>query len=77
MFEYHDCVHTNTLPDIDIVFCRDLLSFLPEESQRTLLTDFEEKVKGNGIAIVGDNEDITAVGWKKQNSGPVAVYTKK
>ena len=77
MFEYHDCVHTNTLPDIDIVFCRDLVSFLPEDSQRTLLTDFEEKVKGNGIAIVGDNEDITAVGWKKQNSGSVAVYTKK
>ncbi len=77
LFEYHDCVHTNSLPDIDIVFCRDLLSFLPEESQHTLITDFEEKLKGNGVAIMGDNEDFTAVGWNKQGSGSVAVYTKK
>ena len=76
MFEYHDCVHTNSLPPIDIVFARDILAFLPEQSQRTMIEDFEEKIKGNGIIIVGDNENISLAGWTKKNVGSVGVYSK-
>lgn len=76
MFEYHDCVNTNNLPPIDIVFARDLLSFLPETAQNDVLGEFEEKVKGNGIIIVGDNENIAIPGWKKQSQGNLSVYSK-
>lgn len=76
MFEYHDCVHTNNLPPIDIIFARDVLSFLPEDSQKTVLTDFNEKMKGNGVIIVGDNENIAIPGWNKKQAGSVAVYSK-
>ncbi|MBO6176912.1 MAG: chemotaxis protein CheW [Treponema sp.] len=76
MFEYHDCVHTNNLPPIDIIFARDVLSFLSEDSQKTVLTDFNEKMKGNGVIIVGDNENIAIPGWTKKQSGSVAVYSK-
>lgn len=76
MFEYHDCVNTNNLPPIDIVFARDLLAFLPESSQTTVLSDFNEKVKGNGVIIVGENENIALPGWSKKTSGSVAVYSK-
>jgi purine-binding chemotaxis protein CheW len=76
MFEYHDCVHTNNLPPIDIIFARDVLSFLSEDSQKTVLTDFNEKMKGNGVIIVGDNENIAIPGWNKKQSGSVAVYSK-
>ncbi|MCR5218807.1 CheR family methyltransferase [Treponema sp.] len=76
MFEYHDCVHTNNLPPIDIIFARDILSFLPEDSQKTVLTDFNEKMKGNGVIIVGDNENIAIPGWNKKQAGNVAVYSK-
>lgn len=76
MFEYHDCVHTNTLPPIDIVFARDILSFLPEASQKTMMDDFAEKVKGNGIIIVGDNESVALAGWSKKQAGAIAVYSK-
>ncbi|WP_407397677.1 CheR family methyltransferase [Treponema sp.] len=76
MFEYHDCVNTNNLPPIDIVFSRDLLSFLPESSQNTVLTEFNEKLKGNGIIIVGENEDISVTGLKKAE-GKVTVYSKE
>ncbi len=75
MFEYHDCVNTNNLPPIDIVFSRDMLSFLPESSQNTVLSEFSEKLKGNGVIIVGENENITAAGLKKID-GSVTVYSK-
>ncbi len=76
MFEYHDCVNTNNLPPIDIVFARDIISFLPEASQNTMLNDFAEKVKGNGVIIVGANENIAVPGWIKKQSGSIALYSK-
>ena len=76
MFEYHDCVNTNSLPPIDIVFARDIISFLPEPSQKTIIDDFEEKVKGNGLIFVGDNENISLPGWSKKTVGSIGVYSK-
>ena len=77
MFEYHDCVNNNNLPPIDIVFARDLLAFIPENSQKTVLTDFEEKVKGNGIIILGENEKISLPGWKENFIGNIRFYSKQ
>jgi purine-binding chemotaxis protein CheW len=76
MFEYHDCVHTNNLPPIDIVFARDVLAFLPEASQKVVLQEFTEKVKGNGVIIVGVNENIALPGWTKKQAGSLTIYTK-
>ncbi len=76
MFEYHDCVNTNNLPDIDVIFARDIISFLPEASQKVVIDQFKEKLKGNGIIITGDNEDLSAYGFKKKTVGSIAVYTK-
>ncbi len=76
MFEYHDIANTNSLPDIDIIFARDILSFLPESSQKTIVGDFKEKLKGNGIVIVGSNEDLSSYGFKKNLQGNIAVYRK-
>ena len=77
MFEYHDCVNTNALPPLDMVFARDVISFLSSESQKSLLEDFDEKVKGNGIIITGENEDPVIAGWTKQFIGTLPVYTKQ
>ena len=76
MFEYHDCVNTNSLPPIDIVFARDIISFLPEASQKAIIDDFDEKVKGNGLIFVGDNENISLPGWSKKTVGSIGVYSK-
>lgn len=58
MFEYHDCRNTNALPMVDLIFARDLLSLMDEESQILVLNDFSEKLKGNGSVILGENEII-------------------
>ena len=61
MFEYHDCQNSNALPMIDIIFARDLLSCLEVEVQNTVMSDFEEKLKGNGILILGENESASNI----------------
>lgn len=76
MFEYHDCANTNNLPPVDIIFARDLLSFLPENSQNKILQEFSEKIKGNGVIIVGDNENIEIDGWNRSDSEKISVYSK-
>lgn len=76
LFEYHDCMHASNLPPLDMIFARDLLAFLPEESQKTVVGEFGEKMKGNGIIIVGENENLSLPGWKKKSSGNIAVYSK-
>ncbi|MBR5401094.1 MAG: chemotaxis protein CheW [Treponema sp.] len=77
MFEYHDCKNTNVLPMLDVIFARDFLSFLDTNSQENILSEFFEKMKGNAIAIVGENEAIpTAYGFGETSKGAVTAYTK-
>ena len=60
MFEYHDCKNTNALPMVDLIFARDVLSLLDEKAQNTVVADFLEKMKGNAIAVIGENEAMPA-----------------
>lgn len=77
MFEYHDCLNTNAMPNVDLIFSRDLLSFLPEHSQKTLIADFEEKLKGNGVIIIGENESLSIYPqWHAKKAGLLTVYSK-
>lgn len=77
MFEYHDCANTNALPVCDIIFARDLISFLPAGAQASLAEDFEEKLKGNGIVVLGQNETLEGSGkWVAHKEGSIVTYTK-
>ena len=76
MFEYHDCMNTNTLPPIDIVFARDILSYLPDDAKDKLIADFKDEVKGNGLVFIGENEDLSEAGWKRVGKGNISVFSK-
>ncbi len=77
MFEYHDCKNTNVLPMLDVIFARDFLSFMDTKSQENILSEFFEKMKGNAIAIVGENEIIPmAYGFGETSKGAITAYTK-
>ncbi|MDR1626816.1 MAG: chemotaxis protein CheW [Spirochaetia bacterium] len=56
LFEYHDAMHSNALPDLDLIVARDMLSFMNPENQQRLLSGFYEKLKPTGVLILGDNE---------------------
>jgi len=77
MFEYHDCKNTNVLPMVDIIFARDVLSFCDQSSCEMMINDFQEKLKGNGIVIIGDNESLPSkFGFGEKSFGAVMAYTK-
>ena len=78
MFEYHDCSNTNNLPTCDIIFARDVLSFLPAATQQTVVTDFAEKLKGNGVVFLGQNESLEGnPQWAAKKVGTVETFSKK
>jgi purine-binding chemotaxis protein CheW len=77
MFEYHDCQNSNALPMTDIIFARDLLSCLEVDVQNTVISDFDEKLKGNGILILGENESIAGVSnFMEVTVGSFTAYKK-
>lgn len=76
LFEYHDLLHRNEVPECDMILCRDVLSFLPKEQQSAVLDDFFNRLKPGGVLIVGDNERVAESGRWQEIPGPVSVYKK-
>ena len=77
MFEYHDCKHTHALPAVDIIFARDILSLLDEKAQESVVNDFIEKMKGNAVAIIGENEEMPdSFSFGENAVGTLVAYTK-
>ena len=77
MFEYHDCRHTNALPAVDVLFALDILSLLDEKAQESVVNDFIEKMKGNAVAIIGENEEMPdSFSFGENAVGTLVAYTK-
>lgn len=78
MFEYHDINNANALPMTDIIFARDVLSLIAPEGQKTVLADFEEKLKGNGVLFLGENESVgSGMSWGEKTQGSLTYYNKQ
>jgi purine-binding chemotaxis protein CheW len=63
VFEYHDVLNDNPLPDLDMILVRDTLSFFTEQDQDRVITSFTEKLKSQGMVILGKNEELSGGGW--------------
>lgn len=78
LFEYHDCLHQNVVPDADIIFARDVLSFIPSEMQQLLITEFNEALKRSGIVLLGKNESMPKQsGWARFTESGIVFFTKE
>lgn len=78
LFEYHDCSHQNVVPDIDIILARDVLSFVPLETQDHLISEFSERLKNTGVILLGKNEAMPKhSGWAIFSEAGVVVFTKE
>ena len=78
MFEYHDCMNTTALPNLDMIFTRDLVSFQSEKAQEALIEDFADKLKGNGIVILGQNESLEGnKKWTAKTVGSITTFGKQ
>ena len=77
MFEYHDCKNANALPMVDVIFARDILSLLDDKAQESVASDFLEKMKGNGIAVIGENEAMpSSLNFGEKTVGTLVAYSK-
>lgn len=56
MFEYHDITNNHALPPMDLVFARDVVSFMTLEQQKHFISEVEENLKKGGYVILGQNE---------------------
>lgn len=78
LFEYHDCNNQNNVPNMDIIVSRDVLSFLNPKQQMTLIQDFSEKLKDNGMVYLGQNEAMPQhSGWLRHVNGNIISFSKE
>jgi len=76
IFEYHDVLHDTPLPDLDFILVRDILSFFSEEEQIRMIDIFAEKLKSQGLVILGKNEEMFGGSWTSlpDSTGAVSVF---
>jgi purine-binding chemotaxis protein CheW len=76
VFEYHDILNENPLPELDIILVRDLLSFVSDQDQDRLIGGFAEKLKSRGVVLMGRNEDLPGNEWLSLAADPVSAYQR-
>jgi purine-binding chemotaxis protein CheW len=74
IFEYHDVMRNNPLPELDIIIARDALSFFQKQDQEKLAEYFKEKLKSRGVVILGRNEFFPGVDWEFIGKDPVSMF---
>jgi purine-binding chemotaxis protein CheW len=74
VFEYHDVLNENSLPSLDIILARDILSFFSVQDQEKLTASFAEKLKNNGLVILGRNEQFQGDEWRSVGVDPVSAF---
>jgi purine-binding chemotaxis protein CheW len=74
VFEYHDVLNENPLPELDFILARDVLSFFSEGDQSRLVGSFSEKLKERGVIILGRNEELSGLDWSNVSSDPVSAF---
>ena len=76
VFEYHDVLNENPLPDLNMILVRDTLSFFSEQEQNKLVDSFSEKLKGGGMVILGKNEELVGSGWVSLQSEMISAFAQ-
>ncbi len=77
VFEFHDVRHHNTIPEVDLIVARDVLSFLEPAEQESVLSQFSDKAKPGTLLVLGENEQIAnQPQWEPLDGGPSGVYKK-
>lgn len=75
-FEYHDIKNNNIHSDFNLIVCRDVLPFFDYKDQSIILNKFYDKMKKNGILILGDNEKIKFNGLTEFIEKDICFYKK-
>ncbi|MFP4362533.1 MAG: CheR family methyltransferase [Spirochaetia bacterium] len=78
LFEYHDILNGNAYSMVDFIIARDVLSFVNVKDQKRLLSEFNEKLKKQGLLFLGENEKITEPdAWTEVRNNKIVAYKKQ
>ncbi len=65
LFEFSDIRNHTSIPRVNAIIVRDVVSFLPAEDQQRIFDVFEERLKPGGLLVLGDNEHAADLSiWK-------------
>jgi purine-binding chemotaxis protein CheW len=76
LFEYHDVLNGNQIPEVDVIITRDLLSFISPQDQEKIIAEFSEKLKRGGLVILGRNEQLPVDDWQPVAKDPVSAFVR-
>jgi purine-binding chemotaxis protein CheW len=76
VFEYHDVLNGNQIPEVDIIMARDLLSFTTVQDQDRLVAEFAEKLKKRGVVFLGRHEQLSSDDWQPIAKDPVSAFMR-
>lgn len=76
LFEYHDIVHPNPFPDVDVIVARDILSFFNSSNQASLIGLFRAKLRPGGLLLIGQNERFEDRAWHEVQKGELTGYIR-
>ncbi len=75
-FEYHDVLHEDTYPPMDLVVARDFLSFIEPDNLDAAIDKLVSKMKIGALLIIGDNEEISHPELKRLENNLFSCYNK-
>ena len=58
VFSRHDLKQDLPFTNVDIVLCRNVLSYLDAEMQRSVLSGFQRALRPNGLLLIGQQESV-------------------
>ena len=77
IFEYQDVIHSTPHTSADLIVVRDLLSRHAVADQKHVLQTISRSLKGDGLLVIGDNEELDPTEWLLVEREPLKIYRKK
>lgn len=78
-FDYHNLMNENGEKDFDIIFCRNVLIYFDEQTQKKVIDRFEKALVPGGYLFLGHSETLQGINdnfiFMHQNRG--TAYRKK
>lgn len=79
VFDYHNLMHENGAADFDVIFCRNVLIYFDELTQKKVIERFRRSLVPNGYLFLGHSETLQGINdnfiFVHQNKG--TAYRKK
>lgn len=60
-FDYHNLMNDNGERDFDIIFCRNVLIYFDEQTQKKVITKFEKALVPGGYLFLGHSESLQGI----------------